>query len=296
MLVLITGALGQDGIILSKILLKKKIKVYGIIKKGFYPYKVKNVKYLKIDLDNKTKIQRILCKIKPDYLIHFGSENPSFSERNKKKYIFEKKNTENSLNLINSIIKNKLKTVFLFANSSQIFADNIKIANEKSVLRKKDFYTSFRVNIFNYLKFLKFSKNFKFVNLILFNHDSKFRNQKFLFPKIVNAVKKNDYEFLQYIYNQNIVGDFSHAEDICNAIYLIIKNNVIVDNMVLSSNKKVSINKIIDYLIKKKMKKIFLKKNKIKKKNFNLIGKNAFARKKLNWKIKKNIFNAVEEM
>ncbi len=31
--VLITGAHGQDGIILSKILLKKKYKVYGIIKK-----------------------------------------------------------------------------------------------------------------------------------------------------------------------------------------------------------------------------------------------------------------------
>ena len=31
--VLITGAHGQDGIILSKILLKKKYKVFGIIKK-----------------------------------------------------------------------------------------------------------------------------------------------------------------------------------------------------------------------------------------------------------------------
>ena len=32
-LILITGALGQDGIILSKILIKKKFHVNGIIKK-----------------------------------------------------------------------------------------------------------------------------------------------------------------------------------------------------------------------------------------------------------------------
>ena len=39
--ILITGALGQDGIILSKILIKKKYKVTGWIKKKKYKNKVK---------------------------------------------------------------------------------------------------------------------------------------------------------------------------------------------------------------------------------------------------------------
>ena len=31
--IVVTGALGQDGIILSKILIKNKFRVYGIVKK-----------------------------------------------------------------------------------------------------------------------------------------------------------------------------------------------------------------------------------------------------------------------
>ena len=43
---LITGAAGQDGIILSKILVRKKYKVFGIIKEKNYLNKVKKVKYI----------------------------------------------------------------------------------------------------------------------------------------------------------------------------------------------------------------------------------------------------------
>ena len=37
--IVITGALGQDGIILSKLLIKKKYNIYGVVKKL---YKKKN--------------------------------------------------------------------------------------------------------------------------------------------------------------------------------------------------------------------------------------------------------------
>ena len=53
--VIITGAAGQDGLILSKILLKKKFEVYGIIKNKKYENLIKKVKYLKTDIKSKKK-------------------------------------------------------------------------------------------------------------------------------------------------------------------------------------------------------------------------------------------------
>ena len=62
--------------------------------------------------------------------------------------------------------------------------------------------------------------------MILFNHDSALRNKKFLLPRIVKAIKEKNENFLNNIYKENIIKDFSHAEDICNAIYLLIRKNV----------------------------------------------------------------------
>ena len=57
MKVLITGALVQDGRILSRIYIKKKCKVYGIVKKKNFPL-IKKVKYF----ENNRKIKNKLIK------------------------------------------------------------------------------------------------------------------------------------------------------------------------------------------------------------------------------------------
>ena len=89
--------------------------------------------------------------------------------------------------------------------------------------------------------------------------------------------------------------DFSHAEDICYAIYLIIKKEVEIENLILSSNKLTSVNSLITYLFKKYKKKIKLDKQ-LKNKKINLIGNNRLAKKVLNWKIKKNSYHAINDI
>ena len=294
--VLITGALGQDGVILSKILLKKKFKVFGIIKKKRYKNKIKGVKYLVTNLSRIIETKKLLLKIKPDYVVHLGSENPSYLEKNKKKLLFNNRNKKNSLNLINSIISNKLKATFIFGNSSQIFEKKYYQVNEKSKIVIKNSYTKFRIDILKVLKNLKKKINFRFINLILFNHDSIHRNKKFLFPRVIKAIKNENIKFINEIYKENIYGDFSHAEDICNGIYLLIKKNIVTDNIILSSKKLTSVNKIIYQLLNKKLRSKLIEKKNINKKNINLIGDNSFAKKVLGWKIKKNISIATKEI
>tara|TARA_B100000035_G_scaffold282546_1_gene264186 strand:- start:21 stop:941 length:921 start_codon:yes stop_codon:yes gene_type:complete len=292
---LITGAKGQDGLLLSKLLIRKGHKVYGIIKRKNYFNYVKKVKYIQLNLSNKKKISSQLSKIRPNIVIHFGSSNPSYIEMKKKKNFYDK-NFSDSKNLIDALLLSNKNAKFIFANSAQIFKSrNIKKrVNEKSEFHKFNDYTKFRYDIFQYLKKMKKIFKFRFVNLILFNHDSRFRNSKFLIPRIVKYVKNEDFKSLDKIYQQNISGDFSHAEDICNAIYLITKSKKSVDNLILSSGKRTKINNLIKFLLRLSgLKYRFLTP---KKSHQMVCGDNKLAKRILKWKFKKNIYIASKEI
>ena len=123
--IIITGAHGQDGIILSEILKKKNFKVYGIIKKINKKKNLKGVHYLKCSLVNYKDIYRIFNKIKPDCIVHFGCKNPSYKELKKKKDFFYN-NFKSIKNLANYIILNNKKIKLIFPGSSQMYGDKKK--------------------------------------------------------------------------------------------------------------------------------------------------------------------------
>ena len=93
--ILIIGALGQDGKLLSKILIKKKYNIIGCIKKKKYKNKIKKVIYKGINLNNKKQVIKIIKKYNPSTVIHFGSENPSYTNK-KKKTLFYNENYKSS--------------------------------------------------------------------------------------------------------------------------------------------------------------------------------------------------------
>lgn len=291
--IIVTGALGQDGVIISK-LLKKKFIIYGFIKNKKYKNKLKNVIYKKINLLNKFKLKKLILKIKPSAIIHFASNNPSFTDKENKKKFYDY-NYNTSKNLIDSILLFNKKIKFIFANSSQIYGAKSGIVNEKSKFIRNNYYSKFRIDIYKYLLLQKKKYNLKFTNIILFNHDSIYRNKKFLIPRLVLAVLNNNKKFINKIYNKNIMADLSHAEDINKGIILLLKKKISPDNIILSSNKLTKINDIILYLLKKNNNKMKLIKINCKKKSF-ILGDNKLAKNILKWKIKKNIYNAVDEI
>ena len=293
--VLITGALGQNGIILSSLLLKKNYQVFGWIRKKKYNNKIKGVSYQIVNLEKKNDILKTLKKINPSVVIHFAAENPSYLDQKSIK-IFYTKNYKSTKNIIDSIKSLNLNTYFIFGNSSQIFKKKTNVKyNESDKFLASDAYTRFRLNSLNYLEKVSQKSDFKYTNLILFNHDSKHRNKKFLIPRIINAIKNKDVNFINQIYKENIIGDFSHANDICYAIYLLIKKDIEIKNLILSSSIKTKINLLIKDLLKKNSISIDIKsKPKINTKY--IIGDNSLAKRVLKWKPSKNIFNAVNEI
>lgn len=287
--IIITGAQGQDGLILSQILLDKGYKVLGIIHK-YKSHKIRNVKYYKIDLTKYTEVKNFIKKTNPSHIIHFGSKNPSFGE----KIGFYKKNFLQTKNLIDSILEIDKKIIFIFPNSSFIFKKK-KIVSEKDKYKITTSYTKFRIKISQYMKYLYDKKKFRFCNLILFNHDSVYRRKSFLIPRLIKFAKKEKINNLKKIFKENIIIDFSHAYDICFAIYLIIKKNITINNLILSSGEKTKVNDIINYILIKyyNKKKINIP---VKKKVTYMIGKNSLAKRILGWKHKKNIFIAIDDI
>jgi len=289
--VIITGALGQDGLILSKLFIRNKFKVIGIVKTS-KKLIIKGVKYYKISLNNFSVLSRTLTKINPDIFIHLGSHNPNFLE--KKKYLFNK-NYEILKNILDFFSTFKKKTKIILIGSSQMYGNKGLKINITTKFKPQNPYAKFRVKSFNYMLKIKKKNKLNGTTAILFNHDSIYRNKKFLIPRIIKLIKRKKNSDLRKIFNENISGDFSHAGDICNGIYKlsISKNNP--DKLIFSSNKRTFINDIINYLLKLTNNKI--KFNKIKNKKYTSpIGNNNLAKKILKWKIKKNVFIAAKEL
>jgi GDPmannose 4,6-dehydratase len=285
--IIITGAKGQDGIILSRLLTKKKYSVFGFVKKSSSNKK----KYFNTSNKKFHKIKEEIDKIKPNVIIHLGSDNPSYKKEfsykdYKKNLLFTKKIIE--------YVKNNRQIKLIIISSSEIFKKTNKKVSENSKLCPKNYYSKFRIETAKYLFINK--KKFKLdaTVLILFNHDSKYRNSRFLLPRLVRAIKKRNDKFLKKIYYQNISGDFSHAHDICRGIYLLIKTKKNPDKLILSSGKRTYINNIIETFYKKN--KENLKFNKKIKSQKNLIGNNTLAKKIIGWRPKKNIIIAAKEI
>tara|TARA_B100000900_G_C20599688_1_gene725001 strand:+ start:1437 stop:2354 length:918 start_codon:yes stop_codon:yes gene_type:complete len=291
--IIITGAKGQDGIILSKLLNKKNYKIIGIVRQ-LNGKKINNVTYKKINLSNSKSVLKTIKKINPDVLIHFGSDNPSFSESKKLNKNIYIRNFNETKNLIDSFTELK-KSKLILIGSSQMYKNIKTKVNLNTKFAQSTPYTKFRINTYKYMIKQKRKFNSNMVMAILFNHDSIYRNKKFLIPRLIRIIKDKDFNTLQDIYKNNISGDFSHANDICNGLVKLISLKKNPDKLIFSSNKRIQINDIIKFLLKiNKIKKIV--NLKIKRKKVSPIGDNSYTKKLLNWKLKKNIFIAVREL
>lgn len=297
--VIITGALGQNGKILSKIYNKKNYQVLGFVKKN-QKGKIKGIRYFNNNLLNKKKIEKHLYQIKPNIILHLASRNDSYSKRLKKdnyksNYIYNLKITKN---LVDAIIKTGLKSKLIFAGSSVMFSNQKKnIVSEKDKFGSKEFYGKYKIDAHSYIQ-SKTNKRFKSTTVILFNHDSVFRNRKFLIPRLIEAVKKKKIKFIKKIFIENINGDFSHAEDICKGIYKVSINNKNIKSIILSSGKRFYLNSLLKYFIKKNKIDLQISKNQIKKnsENFKFLGSNLLAKKLINYKPGKNLMVAAKSI
>ena len=289
---LILGITGQDGSYLSKILLAKQFKVFGITRKlkkkskNFEKLNIKrnDIKFYEMAKSSEEKITKIIKKTECTHIFYLsGISSVEKSHNNRQKTILV--NTNGLIDVLESIRKINKKIKVYNASSSECYGE----MGEKKVIESTKFnpnspYALSKVINYHITKNYRDNLGLWISNGISFNHDSPLRPKNFVIKKIVdcvNKIKKGKKKYLS-LGNLNISRDWGWAPEHVNYIYRIMMRKNPSDFVIGTGNKS----QLIE-IVKKifKIKNLDIKKNlRINKKYFrpNEIMANCANVKKLN--------------
>lgn len=287
---LITGISGQDGFYLSKILLSKKYTIYGTSrsKKKIEIEKKKNIKLFKTNYSIKS-ITKIIKKIKPEYI--FNLTGQSYVSKSWD-LLSETINSQGLIvsNLIDSIIKVNPKIKLINMTSAEIFDHSKKKPfSENSPIKPYNPYGCAQILGFNLIKIFREKKNIWASNSILFPHESEFRPKKFLFPKIIDQVKKiaaGEQKILK-IGNLNVERDWGYAPIFMDGVFKQSQLKKPTD-ICFCTNKSYKVKDIINraFLHHKLNYKNYIQIDNSLTRNYEpkkIVGSYSYAKKLLNW-------------
>ncbi len=257
--VLITGITGQDGIFLTSELLKhdKNIKIFGISRnsnKKFYKNlsavgvkNFSNVHIHNLDLTDLNSVKNCISDIQPTQIYNLSGPSSVYESILNSDYY---KNTINTIfdNLIDACISAGMTPRFFQACSSEMFSsENTLPLNEDSVFKPRSPYSEAKYTIYKKINDLRKKGDWNIKSGIMFNHESEFRNEDYLFIKIINSAKsiKNNKADILELGSLELIRDWSFAGDVASAICLI-NNSDYLENFVIGSGRGVAIKYVVE--------------------------------------------------
>ena len=195
---LITGITGQDGSYLSRFLLEKGYKVYGLKRRSSILNTVRvdeiydhpNFKLLYFDLNDTSAIWDLMIKIQPDEIYNLAAQSHV-------RVSFDiPEHTVDGIAMGTLRMLNAMKTVcpnarFYQASSSEMFGDNPNYPfNEESQFMPASPYACAKTFAHNLVRNYRKSYNIHASSGILFNHESPMRGETFVTRKITLAAAK----------------------------------------------------------------------------------------------------------
>ena len=226
---LITGITGQDGSYLAELLLKKKYKVHGIIRKSS-SFNTKRIDHLYVDPHHRTNfflhygdltdsnsIYNLIHNIKPNEIYNLGAQSHVGVSFENPEYTAEVSGI-GTLRVLEAIRFLKMKNVkFYQASTSELFGETYKQKNfdEKSKFHPKSPYGVAKLYSYWITSVYRESYGLFACNGILFNHESPRRGETFVTRKITRFLtqKKLGSSKILYLGNLNAKRDWGHAKD-----------------------------------------------------------------------------------
>jgi len=277
MKILITGSAGFIGFNLAKKFLdKKKIKVIGIDnindyydvnlkkKRNNLLKKFKNYTFIKIDIRDNIKLEKIFKKEKFDFVFNLAAQaGVRYSIDHPREYI--ENNILGFYNIIENVKKYNIKRLF-YASSSSVYGENTNFPlKEKQKISPKNMYAlSKKINeeissIFN--KYYQV----KMTGLRFFTVYGDWGRPDMMMVKFIDSYYKKKL-FKLFNFGKH-VRDFTYVGDVVDILYLLLKvhkklpNNDIFN---ICSNDPINLEKIIQFMnnngINPKVKKVTLQK------------------------------------
>jgi GDPmannose 4,6-dehydratase len=261
---LITGITGQDGSYLAELLLDKKYKVWGIIRRASdinthrieHLYKNQDLILRYGDMTDAANLLMILSEIKNTYPNLERLEIYNLAAMSHVKVSFEmpiytgQADGIGVLNMLEAIRSNGLteKTRFYQASTSELYGKVQEVPQtEKTPFYPRSPYGVAKLYGFWITKNYRESYNMFACNGILFNHESPRRGPTFVTRKItrgLNMILKGERDKL-IMGNINAKRDWGHAKDYCEGMWLMLQNDKPGD-YVLSTNEFHSVREFIE--------------------------------------------------
>ncbi len=299
--ILVTGSEGFIGKHLIRKLIGKNVNLFASYYKNKKLKSFKNLKFIKCDFRYENQIKNLIKRVSPDIIFHLAAKShPTYSFRNPIQTM--ETNVMGTLKLFEVCKNQKINPKIVVACSSAQFGSKKK--NELPITEES---VSFPEHIYGFSKLaqsLLSEQYFKMFNLpifkaIIFNTSGPGKNFD-VFQDICNQYlkQKNKKKITIETGNLENLRDFSHVEDVVNALIQISKKGVPGESYIIASSKLEKISKIISILKKLTKKNIIIKKNKKLFRKFDekfILGNNRKI-KKLDWSSKKNIEDIVEDI
>jgi len=249
---LVFGGSGQDGTLMSELLVQKGYKVYSIsrLSKKNTNKKKHSIIYLKINYYNNNEIRKIISKSNCSEIYFFAGQ-PSLRISYEKEYETIKSHALPLYFILDAVRNIKKKIKIFNAGSGLIYKNDNKIIDENSLLYPTSPYAFGKLISFNLIKYFRQNHGVHCFTGIFFNHESFLRSHDHLFPKIINFLKNKDYLKKKLILGDiNIKRDWGWAPEYMKIIFYLMKRKDIED-LIIATGKTVSIKFILEYLFKK---------------------------------------------
>ena len=266
MKILITGSAGFIGYNLAKNLLGKKgYKITGV--DNFNDYydvnlkkkrnnilkRFKNFEFIKVDINDKIKLEKIFKNKKFDFVFHFAAQaGVRYSIDHPRKYV--ESNIMGFYNILENTKKYKIKRLF-YASSSSVYGENknFPLKEKEKILPKNIYGLTKKIDEEIGLIFNKYYK-VKLIGLRFFTIYGEWGRPDMMMIKFINSYYKNK-TFELYNFGKH-VRDFTYVGDAVNIMLLLLRNHKKLNNydiFNICSNNPINLKEII----------LFLKKNKI---------------------------------
>ena len=326
---LIFGVNGQDGSYLSRLLLKKKFKVFGVIIRSssfntsriddIYkgPHERTSFKLIYGDLTDSLSVLKILKNTKPHEVYNLAAQSHVKVSFDVPEYTANV-DAIGTLRILDAIkTLNLKKTKFYQAGTSEMFGASPPPQNELTNFKPQSPYAVAKLYSHWITVCYRDAYNLFACNGILFNHESPVRGGTFVTKKIISGlckIKKGK-QNTSYLGNLYAKRDWGHAKDYVEAMWKMLQKRNASD-YVIATGKSYSVKNFINLVSKELqmkikwkgegLKEIGIYKNKtiikIDKRYFrpleveHLRGNYQKAKNILNWNPKNSIVDLIKDM
>jgi GDPmannose 4,6-dehydratase len=255
--VLITGITGQDGAILSRKLIDIGYKVVGLFRQNTADnfWRLKELGLLeKIELveceilSYNDSLPKILKDNNFEAIFHFAGSSFTGDSFNKPWHTFSL-NTFAVFAILEAIKSSSPETPIFIANSSEIFGQKLSdktAMNSKSIFSPINPYALSHLSNINASNYYRNLYNLHISNMILFNHESRYRGNQFLTRKISKGVAEISKGRISPIElgNINMLKDWGSAFEFADAFILMMQKKIRSD-ITIGTGKLTSIRDLI---------------------------------------------------